>query len=260
MMARITLSGAAAALLAASTPSGFAAAQEDVRQDAEALRRIDAMFDQLGGRNRWAEARSLYLHYRQWPAGDIARFQEEFGWRDFREANERLEWRWTNEAGEEVERGRGFADGVMWRRGADGYAEIEGRERDDYLAFWEFDFYTMFSRFARGDETLVLRYAGEDRIEVASLDGQALGWWEIDAHGNLMRWGAVFNDEEELSYVYGPYQDYAGIAFPAWGVSSDGHYRFEYADVQISAAPLRAEVLDAPDTPLDDELLEAPLR
>ncbi len=211
--------------------------------DAQALARFDAMFAKMGGRAAWAEARSLYLHYRQWPTGQYARYQEERGWRDLAEPNERLEFRWHDAEGTLQERGRGFWSGRLWRRRGSEVTEIEGKEHDDYLTFWSRDFYTMFRRIARNDSALVHRFRGPNRIETVDAAGRPLGWWDIDEHGNLMRWGSTFNEDEALSYVYGPYRKFGAIAFPAWGTALDGTYRFEYADVAISPRPLPLDVL-----------------
>jgi hypothetical protein len=226
----IALAAAVSFLVAFQAPAAPAS-------DPQAAARFEAMFAKIGGRAAWAEARSLYLHYRQWPTGQYARLQEERAWRDLVEPKERMEFHWRDADGKLQQRGRGFWDGRMWRR-REGVTEIEGKELADFLAFWSRDFYTMFRRIARNDADLKHRFVAPNRIETTDAAGRALGWWDIDEHGNLMRWGSTFNEEETLSYVYGPVRDFGAIAFPAWGASSDGTFRFEYADVQISSQPL----------------------
>jgi hypothetical protein len=97
----------------------------------------------------------------------------------------------------------------------------------------------MFRRMAAGDAELRYRFAVPNRIEVSDAAGAALGWWDIDQGGTLLRWGTTDDDGvDQLSYIYGPYKAYGAIAFPAWGSSSDGLYRFEYLDFAIGPRPL----------------------
>lgn len=223
-------------LAGASVAAGCAAAaQVSNANDAEAWRRIDAMLAQNGGRERWAEARTLYLVYRQFYAGDEPSFREERAWRDMRAPRERLEFLWPAQNGApERRRGRGFADGQMWRRAEDGtVTPYNAQQTQEFFDFWPRDFYTMFARFARRDAGLTLRMAGDHRIE--SFDaGAPIGVWCIDGAGNLIGWDAPFNAQEQLSYLYGPPHAYGDVNYIGWGMSADGMFRFEYADVRLS--------------------------
>jgi hypothetical protein len=218
--------------------------------DAEAIARIERMFARLGGRPAWAGARSMYIHYRQLSSAARPGEGEERAWRDIASPRERLEWHRTDYDGQRRTWGHGFDDAGGWRREGEALRRYAPDEHAASLAFWQRDFYTMFRRMAAGDPVLRYRFTAPHRIEVTDPAGAALGWWDIDQGGTLLRWGAADSDGGPLSYIYGPYKAYGAIAFPAWGSSSDGLYRFEYLDFAIGPRTLPDAIIRDGMTPV----------
>lgn len=211
--------------------------------DPEAVQRMERMLESMGGRQAWASARSLFLHYRQLSSGRRPGEGEQRAWRDLGEPRQRLEYLRTDPSGTLQAWAGGFDPEGGWQRRDGAVTPQPAAEHKDDVQFWPREFYTQFRRIAAGDQGLRYRFTPPNRIDVFNPDGLPIGWWDIDAAGNLLRWGATTTDGVLLSYVYGPYRKYGAIAFPAWGTASDGTYRFEYRDVAISPKPLPAEVL-----------------
>lgn len=224
--------------------------QPALQGDAEAVARIERMFARLGGRERWGRARSMYIHYRQLSSRQRAGEGEERAWRNLAEPGERLEWVRTDYQGRTAGWGHGFDRASGWRREGGAMRAYSAEEHRRILDFWGRDFYTAFRRMAAGDPAWRYRFTAPHRIDVTEANGGAVSWWEIDQGGTLLRWGTTDDDgTAQLSYIYGPYRAYGPIAFPAWGTSSDGLYRFEYLDFAISPEPLPQEALRDPARP-----------
>lgn len=215
-----------------------AAPLPQLRGDAEATARIEKMLARMGGRERWADGKSIYIRYRQTHSGRRAGDGGERGWRDVSKPGERLElWR-TDYEGRSQNWGHAFNERTGWERQPEGLRDYSAEEMQRITTFWRRDFYTMFHRMAAGDPALTYRFTAPNRIDVSE-GGKDIGWWDIDRGGTLMRWGATDDDESgQLSYVYGPFKKYGDIAFPAWGSSSDGLFRFEYLEFLLSPQPL----------------------
>jgi hypothetical protein len=218
--------------------------------DPEAVARIERMFARMGGRGPWARAQSMYIHYRQLSSGARPGEGEERAWRDIARPGERLEWRRTGYDGRESAWARSFDAQGGWRRTDAGIRLFTAEEHRQAVDFWQRDFYTAFRRMAAGDPAWRYRFTAPHRIDVIDAAGAVVGWWEIDQGGTLLRWGTTDDDgTSQLSYIYGPFRTYGSIAFPAWGTSSDGIYRFEYLDFAISPDPLPEEAFRDPATP-----------
>lgn len=187
-----------------------------------------------------ADARTLYLEYRGWRT-DLDGPLMERAWRDLREPNQRIEL-----TGPSLEVKWAFTRQSGWAKRKAGVTPISAELHAGALADWPFDFYTIIRRFAVADQRFALEFIAPLRVLVKSAAGADWGWWEIDADGALLRWGATFADGETVEYVYGPIRDYGGVRFPAWGAATDGAWRFEYAEVRLSPEPIAAELLTAP--------------
>ena len=233
-----------------------AATPPPLQGDAEAVRRIELMYRQLGGRERWAAAQSMTIHYRQLSSLNRPGEGPEYAWRDLTRPRERLEWVRTDANGTKISFGRGNDEQRGWRRRPDGQVvETPADQLQAELKFWERDFYTMFKRMAAGDPTIRFSYTAPNRIVMTDPTGAELGWWEIDNAGWLLRWGTTDGDGEAFDWWYGPYKQYGDISFPAWGVSTKFLIRFEYLDFRISTKPFPEEVLSDPLTPPSSKLL-----
>jgi len=202
------------------------------QSNTEAWQVADRILDNLGGREPWASARSLYVREKAFPAGIEGPLVAEF-WRDLETPvyrslivgpSIRRETRWSKNSGW-VNR-----DGVRTEMSADAIrSEISG---------WRQEPYVMYHKLALHDSSLHLVMANNNRLEIFDGEGGALlCWFVVDASGAPLRWGNVF-DGEINEHVYGPLRNFGPIRMPAWGTSTTGSWRFEYQDVVPMAKPL----------------------
>ena len=217
----------AAALLVPAAMIGVSAAQE-LKGDAEAVALAEKMIDRLGGADIWSDAKTLYLEYEGWRASPPQAVDER-AWR-------RLD---TPEQKVTFEGRRG--DTTFHMTPDASWLAFSGRDPRRFnaeehalnLSFWNYDFYTILYNLARGDERITLRFEEPQTIRIRGPQDADWGWFEIDATGQPVRWGASYGDEA-LEYIYGPVRAYGNINFPAWGTARDGSWRFEYTTVDVS--------------------------
>lgn len=219
----------ALALLAFSTIAASPAAAQ-LRGDPEAIAQAEKMIERLGGAEAWSSARTLHLVYDGWDADPGAPMIEE-AWRD-------LTRPWTT-----VHYTRPDADAPFvefhqrpdrsWLIVRGEHRPFDEAENAANQSFWRYDFYTVLRRLAADDNAITLA-ADENRITLTGPEGEDWGWFQIDATGQPVRWGAM-DRGEPLEYIYGPVTDFGDIAFPAWATSVDGGWRFSYETVALSA-------------------------
>ncbi len=217
-----------------------AAADAPLKGDPRAVASIERMLERLGGRAAWAGARTLQLEYRVWRT-DPDESLTELAWRDLRKPNQRIEL--TNSSQPVV---WAFTPSGGWAHRRGEVVSIPPERHAEALEFWPYDFYTIIRLFAVGDPRINLEFSEPRRVVVKSSAGADWGWWEIDATGQPLKWGATSGDEV-LEYVYGPVRPFGPIAFPAWGSSVDGTWRFEYASVSLSDEAIAPSLLKKPD-------------
>lgn len=216
-------------LIASLTATMTAAA--DLKGDREAVALADKMIERLGGAQVWAEAKSLYVEYEGWRS-DPAQPVDERAWRSLDKPDQKV-----------IFEGR-KSDTTFYMTAEASWLEFSEREtrifnaeeHAENLNFWNYDFYTIIHNLARADERIRLEFKEPRTVRIKGPRNADWGWFEIDATGQPIRWGAVSGDDE-LEYIYGPVKAFGNINFPAWGTASNGFWRFEYTKVDVSREP-----------------------
>lgn len=206
-------------------------AAQQLKGNSEAVSLVQAMIKRLGGEEIWSQSQTLRLEYSGWRS-EPAQAVDEHAWRSLSTPHQRV-----------IFEGRRGDVSFNMREDAS-WLEFSAREPRRFTAeehaanldFWNFDFYTILHNLARGDERITLRLEAPGRVRIEGPQGADWGWFEIDATGQPVRWGAI-SDGEALEYVYGPVRAFGNINFPAWGASTDGSWRFEYTVVDVSREP-----------------------
>lgn len=203
--------------------------------DPEALARVEAMLNKLGGQPVWANARSLYTMERaRHPAyggGIVATF-----WRDLENPGEyarvkhhKLDVRYAwNEEGGWIERNGEIHD----------FSEKEHSSRRND---WYREIYTLYHQLAVGERELNVKKLEPGGFEVLDETGKTLGRFKLTPQGDLYAWEQVGSDEP-VAYIYGPHKDFGEVEFPDWGTSTDGSWSFYYLQVRPSEHPFEFHV------------------
>jgi len=211
-------------------------ASAELKGDREAIDLAGKMIERLGGTEVWSETRSLYLEYEGWRS-DPAQPVDERAWRDLQEPRQHVIFE-----GRRSDVTFNMTPESSWLE----FSEREPRiftaeEHANNLDFWNFDFYTIIHNLARGDERLRLSFEEPRTVRIKGPGGADWGWFEIDATGQPIRWGAPDRDDQ-LEYLYGPVKAYGNFNFPAWGTAANGFWRFEYKVVDVSRDPIGVEL------------------
>lgn len=217
------------ALLCALSFAGAvsATAHAQLKGDREAVALAEKMIDRLGGAEIWSESKTLYLEYSGWRANP-AQPVDERAWRSLSTPDQRISF-----DGRNAEVVFNLNNEASWLEFSDHEPRrFNAEEHTENLAFWNYDFYTIIANLARGDKRLRLEFEAPQTIRIKGPDRADWGWFEIDATGQPIRWGAMSGDEA-LEYVYGPVRAFGNINFPAWGAATDGFWRFEYKIVDL---------------------------
>lgn len=204
------------------------AGAQDLKGDEAAVALVQKMLDRLGGAEIWSESQMLYLEYSGWRS-DPAEPVDERAWRSLAAPDQKVVFE-----GARSDVTFNMTEDASWLE----FSEREPRifteeEHAENLDFWNYDFYTVIHNLARGDDRITLALEEPQTVRLKGPRGADWGWFEIDATGQPVRWGAPSGDED-LEYVYGPVRAYGNINFPAWGAATNGFWRFEYSVVDLS--------------------------
>lgn len=204
----------------------------DLKGDNEAVALVDKMIERLGGEDIWSEAQSLYLEYEGWRS-DPAQPIDERAWRGLGAPDQKVVF--------EGRRGDvtfNMTQDASWLEFSNRPTRrFNDEDHANNLDFWNFDFYTIIHNLARGDDRITLTFEEPQTVRIRGPQDADWGWFEIDATGQPVRWGAPDGDDQ-LEYIYGPVRRYGNINFPAWGTARDGFWRFQYTKVDVSREPL----------------------
>ncbi len=210
---------------------GVGAAQ--IRGEDKAVAAAEQLLERVGGRERWATARSLHVQERVFlRSGEVAQLQI---WRDFETGARRMERvtasgrfaEWLSAAG-----GWETRNGATIALAPEALAlELQGLRQEPYA---------VYSRLARKDPTLRVELRGGD-LYVYDHGEHLLCWFLLDGSGAPVSWGNFWNGRINQHY-YGPLGDMGDANLPKWGVSTTGDFRFEYV-----SARLGGEAVSRPD-------------
>ena len=203
--------------------------------DPKALHRVEMMFDAIGGRDAWANARSLYTMERaRHPAygdGIIASY-----WRD-------LEF--PGEYGRLVHKNLdvryGWDDEQGWISRDGELRDFSDDEMAEHLDNWGREIYTLYHQPAKGERELTVRAVEPNGFTVLNEQDKSIGEFRLTPSGDLYFWQQL-GGNNPVAYVYGPHKDFGDVSFPDWGTATDGGWGFYYLQVKPSEKSFRAHI------------------
>lgn len=205
----------------------------DLQGDPEAVDSIQRMIARFGGEVVWARARSLYVEYDGWRTEPNEPVME-YAWRDLEETWQRSEY-----VGQSFHTVAVLTPQEAWyyRYASGNFIQVDEEALAQRQARYPFGFYTILHAFASGDPRITLEWQAPDTVIVRNSDGPAISQWRTDSTGALLEWRTVLADGREYAYLYGPMRSFGVVNFPEWGIASDGSWRWNYAQVEISPEP-----------------------
>ena len=203
--------------------SGLCMAQQS---DKVALERAAKLIERLGGNEIWGSAKYLYAKEKINRLNSENEITGEF-WRSY-----------TKPAHMEKYTGVGV-DFLEARDANGGYTQNKGKieklSEEDLAAEWkgsQQEPYQIYHRIARQDTNLIIKMAGESRLDFYEKTGRHLCWIIIDKTNAPVSWGNIYRGRLN-QHVYGPLKKFGDVFMPAWGSSIDANFRFEYLDVRL---------------------------
>lgn len=219
---------------------GAGPASAELQGDAEAIALADEMVAAMGGREAWATAAWLHAKERAFSLNHKNALKHE-AWRGLQIQGARYrvksdeiayEQAWTTERGARVLNGE--------------YLEFDEERLADEVNFWPREIYTMYHRFAVGDDALrLIKEEGRSfRVEHAET-AAPMGRFSISPEGGPVVWSSGDTDDD-VTYVYGPLKSFGEIKLPAWGAQTNGAWRFNYTDASLHSDALPADIFTLP--------------
>jgi len=217
------------------TASFASAENNNLEGDKKALEQMELMFQKLGGRQIWANAKSIYTveRVRHYKYGDGI---IETVWRDLENPGASIKlmhpklnlvYAWNRTSGW-VSR-----EGKLRDLGED---EIDQKE-----AHWHRDLYTLFHQLALGERELSLKVLKPYGFKVLDEDRKKIGEFRLTPQGELSQWQR-FGGQESVIYIYGPYKSFGLVNFPDWSTTSDGHWGSYIVQLQPNDLPFKVNV------------------
>lgn len=213
--------------IVASLP--VAALAGGLKGDPEALSRVDAMLERLGGKALWASTRSLYTMERArhpgYGDGIVATF-----WRDLESPAERAE---IKHARLDIQYAWNEKGGWVLRDGE--VRDYDAGEIDARVDNWAREIYTLYHQLATGDRALTVKSLEPNGFRVLDENLEKIGDFRLTAEGALYYWQQY--GEDPVAYIYGPNKAFGEVRFPDWGTAVDGSWGFYYVQVFPSSKP-----------------------
>ncbi len=219
-----TLPATAIAMLALQAA---APAHADLQGDAAAIALADEMITAMGGHEIWASAHWMYAEERSFSARQKLGLDYK-GWRDFRtpQGKHQVE-------SPEVSYKQSWTTNGGWRVLDGAYQEFDADRLAAEVNFWPREIYTMYHRFAAGDDGLRLIHVEDRKFAIEDAQtGAPLGSFTVSLEGGPVIWSSGDTDED-VTYVYGPLKSFGPVKMPAWGGQTSGGWRFNYVDVKL---------------------------
>ncbi len=201
-------------------------AEVDSTADSTAWQAAERLVESLGGAERWAATKILYVKEKAFPASLKHPVTAEF-WRNMERPayrsvitgpGLRRETQWSEDGGWVIRNGE--------------HTEMTAEALAEEVFYWLQEPYVMYHKLAARDPALHPVLKEGNRLEVYWGDGgRLLCWFDLDASGALLRWGNFYQGEVS-EHVYGPIRAVGDFKMPAWGTSTSGSWRFEYIDAR----------------------------
>ncbi len=212
----------------AITPAAFA---NGLAGSEEALARVDLMLEGMGGKERWANAKTLYIEERSYHPSTDGPITSTF-WRDLEKPGE---WTSLKSGTFDVLYAWDASGGWFSRNGE--LRDYSKEELEERRYYWHREIYTLYHQLARGERALKIESVDLNGFSVTNEDDEKIGDFHLTKTGDLFFW-QQFGGEDPVAYVYGPKKEFGTIEFPDWGGSTDGNWRFYYVDLKLSSEPI----------------------
>ena len=202
-------------------------AQVSGNQDALVL--VDQMFETIGGKNVWKNAKSINVKLTGYYAREVLPWHENY-WMDLEQPRGKFNIKnkekdqiiaWTPEVGWDMNNGKAFP--------------LDSAHHAFEMSYWKIQPVVVFHRLATGiPETRVEMGDNEFRFDVFdSSTDRLIAQFALNENGKPIKWGSKIG-EREFEQVFGPLKKYDNVIMPCWGTVLSGVWRYEHNAISLS--------------------------
>jgi len=230
---RIPCLVSALALMAFAAPGVLA----DLQGDDAAIALANDMVAAMGGKEVWAKA--VWMHVKERSHAPSQRLPlAHQAWRGLQVPKAR----YTTENAD-VSYRQAWDIKAGWRVLNGDYLQFDEERHGGEVDFWHREIYTMYHRFAVGDEALTLTSTGERGFKVEHTEtGAPMGTFTVGVDGGILVWSSG-SGEDDVTYVYGPLKSFGDIKLPEWGAQTNGGWRFNYLDATLYTSQMPDDLM-----------------
>jgi len=208
---------------------------------------MEIMLEKLGGKEVWANARSVYTveRVRHYKYGDGI---VETVWRDlekpaasFKLMHPKLDlvYAWNKEFG--------------WVSRDGAVRDLSRDEIQQKIVHWSRDIYTLFHQLAKGERELTIKTMKPNGFRVLDEKKKKIGEFRLTPNGELYQWQR-FGSKESVTYIYGPHKSFGAVNFPDWSTTTDGHWASYALQIQPSPKSFESQVsMEKPQPDCDEQ-------
>jgi len=202
-----------------------AVAQENeggVRGEPEAIADAEAMVEMMGGKEIWAQLKSVHFVHEWYPWHRVDAYIE----------NEILDLTaprsWVEMKSEIHHRVRAYSPEHKYWSVLDGEFSFADESRlENALERAPYSIYRIARAVAVGDRSYEIRFGkgdipGTRRLEFYGLDGEMHGWIILNARKEPIVWATT-----QYRYTFGPMKKFGNLRVPDWAVYENGITRYQ---------------------------------
>ena len=214
------------------------AARAALQGDDTAINLANQMIEAMGGRQIWANAIWMHVKERSFAPSQPRALNHE-AWRGLQVPTARYTTR-----NDDIDYLQAWDLNTGWRVRNGEYLQFDEERHRGETDFWHREIYTMYHRFAAGDEVLRLISTGDRAFRVEHAEtGDPLGSFSVSAEGGVLVWSSG-DTEDDVTYVYGPLKSFGAINIPAWGAQTNGGWRFNYLEATLHQSPMPSGIME----------------
>lgn len=196
--------------------------QKGVRGEPEAIAEAEAMVETMGGKEIWAQLKSVHFVHEWYPWHRVDAYIE----------NEILDLTaprsWVEMKSEIHYRVRAYSPEHKYWSVLDGKFSFADEVRlENALERAPYSIYRIARAVAIGDSSYEIRFGegdipGTRRLEFYGLDGKMHGWIILNARKEPIVWATT-----QYRYTFGPMKQFGNLRVPDWAVYENGVTRYQ---------------------------------
>ena len=203
---------------------------EGVRGDPEAIAHAEAMVETMGGKEIWAQLKSVHFVHEWYPWHRVDAYVE----------NEILDLTaprsWVEMKSEIHHRVRAYSPEHKYWSVLDGEFSFADEDRlKKALERAPYSIYRIARAVAIGDRSYEIRFGegdipGTRSLEFYGLDGEMHGWIILNARKEPIVWATT-----QYRYTFGPMKRFGNLRVPDWAVYENGITRYQMISLEGSS-------------------------